>query len=313
MLPGQPVSLLGPRGDEHGPGVGVDTLGQHLLGQESEGNHQSPEQEQRAGPQIHQSIGVPLAGEQEGPGSGGSSGRLASAPRGAPASPLSPREHGDQPAAAGTGRPEQQHDLQRDPRVRPRGAFLQTQSAQAPPGQATAPAPGRDPGTWHHFPPQLTNGHARPWTPRSGYKGWPSAELLFTFPIAQCMLMLCAYKQGDSGRDKGTKGGRRHGQGSSTVDRSPFSNREGTTGAQGWEQPGQDAGLSSPKGTPEMSPDAARGTPANWEAGSRKTREPRAPAPPQPASRRCLVAVPSTVLPVTVSSSALPFLRSTTW
>lgn len=80
MLPGQPVSLPGPRGDEHGPGVGVNTLGQHLLGQESEGNHQSPEQEQRAGPQIHQSIGVPLAGEQEGPGSGGSSGLPASAP-----------------------------------------------------------------------------------------------------------------------------------------------------------------------------------------------------------------------------------------
>lgn len=80
MLPGQPVSLLGPRGDEHGPGVGINTLGQHLLGQERKGNHQSPEQEQRAGPQIHQSIGVPLAGEQEGPRSSGSSVLPASAP-----------------------------------------------------------------------------------------------------------------------------------------------------------------------------------------------------------------------------------------
>lgn len=69
MLPGQPVSLLGSCRDEHSPGVGVNMLGQHLLGQESEGNHQSPEQQQRAGPQIHQSIGVPRAGEQEGPGS----------------------------------------------------------------------------------------------------------------------------------------------------------------------------------------------------------------------------------------------------
>lgn len=80
MLPGQPVSLLGPCRDEHSPGVGVNTLGQHLLGQESEGNHQSPVQEQRAGSQIHQSIGVPLAGEQEGPRSGGSSGLPVSAP-----------------------------------------------------------------------------------------------------------------------------------------------------------------------------------------------------------------------------------------
>lgn len=82
MFPGQPVSLLGPCGDEHSPGVGVNMLGQHLLGQESEGNHQSPVQEQRAGSQIHQSIGVPLAGEreQEGPRSGGSSGLPASAP-----------------------------------------------------------------------------------------------------------------------------------------------------------------------------------------------------------------------------------------
>lgn len=106
MLPGQPVSLLGPRRDEHGPGVDVNMLGQHLLGQESEGNHQSPEQEQRAGPQIHQSIWAPLAGEQEGPGSSRSSGLPVSAPRGAPASlphwpPFSPRKHGDEPTTAG--------------------------------------------------------------------------------------------------------------------------------------------------------------------------------------------------------------------
>lgn len=112
MLPGQPVSLLGPRRDEHGPGVGVNTLGQHLLGQENKGNQQSPEQEQRAGPQIHQSIGVPLPAAQ------GSRQRQVrrppvSVPRG-PAlprqPPLSPTHHGD--GAAGVERPGQQHNLQ---------------------------------------------------------------------------------------------------------------------------------------------------------------------------------------------------------
>lgn len=145
MLPGQPVSLLGPRGDEHGPGVGVNTLGQHLLGQESEGNHQSPEQEQRAGPQIHQSIGVPLAGEQEGPRSSGSSGLPASAPRGAPASLprwslLSPREHGDKPVTAGP---------EGDSRCRPSGTAAQPakrqKSSQAPVRLSSNPGrPGSD-------------------------------------------------------------------------------------------------------------------------------------------------------------------------
>lgn len=105
MLPGQPVSLLGSCRDEHSPGVGVNMLGQHLLGQESEGNHQSPEQQQRAGPQIHQSIGVPRAGEQEGPGSSKSSSLPVSAPRGTAASlpcwsQLSPSPHGAKPTKA---------------------------------------------------------------------------------------------------------------------------------------------------------------------------------------------------------------------
>lgn len=105
MLPGQPVSLLGSCRDEHSPGVGVNMLGQHLLVQESEGNHQSPDQQQRVGPQIHQSIGVPRAGEQEGPGSRRSSSLPVSALRGTPASlpcwsQLSPSPHGTKPTKA---------------------------------------------------------------------------------------------------------------------------------------------------------------------------------------------------------------------
>lgn len=192
-------------------------------------------------------------------------------------------------------------------------AKTQLQHRAGNPVHSTAGPPAHSTAAPRHMA-QLTNGHARPWAPRSGCTGQPGTELLFTFPIAQCALMLRAYKQGDSGREKGTKGGGRHGQGSSAADRSPFSNWEGAIGAWGWEQPGLDAGLSSPKGTLEMSPDAAQGIPANWEAGRKKVRESRAPspAPPQPASRRCLVAVPSALLPVTVSSSALPFLWSTT-
>lgn len=218
MLPGQPVGLPGPRRDKHGPGVGVNMLGQHLLGQESEGNHQSPEQEQRAGPQIHQRIGVPLAGEQEGPGSGVSSGLPASAPRGTPAPlphwpPLSPREHGDEPVTAGPEgssrtRPSRTAagSAERWKSGQAPGTSPQTRGGQAPPDQATAPAPGKG-ALAHstHCPPWLTDSHTGPGGPRSRSGGWrhrdpwhacPGVELLFTLPVAQCVLTLCAYKHG---------------------------------------------------------------------------------------------------------------------
>lgn len=197
MLPGQPVSLLWPRRDEHGPGVGVNTLGQHLLGQENKGNQQSPEQEQRAGPQIHQSIGVPLPAAQ------GSRQRQVrrppvSVPRG-PALPrqplLSPTHHGD--GAAGVERPRQQHNLQGD-------------------GEQSEPAGTRPPRPWATLGAPLAAGDAAPcWPqgcPRGSAADSPSAELLFTSPIAQCVLMLCACKHGRQ-TWRGAGRGRRRGNG----------------------------------------------------------------------------------------------------
>lgn len=64
MLPGQPVSLSRPCRHPHCPGVGVDALHEHLLGQQHQGRHQCPEQEQHAGPQIHERAGVAERREQ---------------------------------------------------------------------------------------------------------------------------------------------------------------------------------------------------------------------------------------------------------
>lgn len=200
MLPGQPVSLLGPRRDEHGPGVGVNTLGQHLLGQENKGNQQSPEQEQRAGPQIHQSIGVPLPGAQ-----GSRQRQIRRPPRvsalrprsalPAPAQPDRPwgRSCGSGRGAAGTA-------------AQPAGRWRAVRSGRdaallAPWAGLGAPLAARDAG------PCWPQG-----CPRSSAAASPSAELLFTSPVAQCVLMLCAHKHGrQTGRGAGR--GRRRGNG----------------------------------------------------------------------------------------------------
>lgn len=132
MLPGQPVSLPGPGRDEHGPGVGVNTLGQHLLGQESKGNQQRAEQEQRAEPQIHQRCSAPRAAEQQGPVPRRQVQRCHCPelcwPRCSPGPCSAQASMGTSPAqpgrgvAAGTARAGQQRSLWRDTRVvRPQG------------------------------------------------------------------------------------------------------------------------------------------------------------------------------------------------
>jgi len=271
MLPGQPVSLLGPCGDEHGPGVRVNTLGQHLLGQESKGNHEGPEQEQRAGPQIHQSIGVPLAGEQEGPGSSRSSGLPASAPRGTPASLprwrlLSPREHGDKAVTAGTERPGQQYNLQRDGRaVRPQGTSPPTQGGQL----------------WHWARGPR---HTAP-VPTAAAAG---SEPLFTLSIAQCALTVCAYKhERRTSRGEGSKGGgARQGKPClllpwSAADRLPSPTRTGLSGHRAGSNRDGKPASPVPSRDQRRCPQILREEPRLNETGRRKARE----SPCSPFSR----------------------------
>lgn len=168
---------------------------------------------------------------------------------------MSPRQPGRR-AAAGTDHPGQQHDLQRDGRVvRPRGAPPQTRGGQAPSDQAAAPALGKRALAYStRCPPQLMDSHAVPGGPKSHGSGWlrrvpqhacPSRESLFTLPIAQCVLTLCAYKHGrQTGRGEGhqRRGEARQGKPCllpprSAADRSPFSNQDRPIWARSWEQP----------------------------------------------------------------------------
>lgn len=163
MLPGQPVGLQRPSRDEHSPSVGVNALGQHLSGQESEGNHQSPEQEQRAGPQIHQSIGDLLPQHEV-----QAAAAPTSAPCGTPGSALprwplcSPTDHGDGAVTAAGG---QQRTQSSGMAARPVGEG-RSEEDRAPPALLRPVVPGLPEGL------------------RSG------TELLFTSLIAQCVLML---------------------------------------------------------------------------------------------------------------------------
>lgn len=247
MLPGQPVSLLGPSGDEHGPGVGVNTLGQHLLGQQREGNHQSPEQQQRAGPQIHQRIGAPHAGEQAGPGSGGSSGLPASAPRRVTASlprwpPLGPSQHGDKPAAAGRDSPSgtaaRSAETQKSSQAP--GASPRAQGGWAAPDPAAAPAAGE--GTWHTSP-TVAHGqtHGQGWLHRApGPPPWHGAAVCF----ACCSI--CARLQTREKNQEGRRASKGDSQDSCHSGQDPFTTRDGPTWARSWKE--QAGGAASARG-----------------------------------------------------------------
>ena len=248
------------------------------------------------------------------------------------------------PEAAGTDRPGQQHDLQRDGRaVRPRGASLQTQGAQALPDQAAALPPGprhtaraAHRGSWTarcHLGPPGATAAAGP----AGCPGMPAPAVLLLPAQSHCLRCLLpnvylhwAYKHvKQTGREEEhqRREEARRGQPCllppcSAADKSPFSNRHGPVWVWSWEQLGWESCLSSPKRKPaEMPPDAVRGTPAKQEPGRKKGREsPCSLGSPWPqhlhserATRQCPVVVSSTELPVTLNSSALPFLQSTTW
>lgn len=220
MLPGQPVSLLGSCRDEHSPGVGVNMLGQHVLVQESEGNHQSPEQQQRAGPQIHQSIGVPQAGEQEGPGSRrvlGAGGPAASQRQHSeahrplcPTGPSSAQAHMEpSPQNTGTDRPGQKHDLQRDRTVvRPRAPLLRPRESRLHHVDMWVSHWAR--GPWHRAPaaPRHTDSQGADTPTPPALMVCPHVcccmEMLFTLPITQCLLINTGNQPGG---EEGTKGG----------------------------------------------------------------------------------------------------------
>lgn len=157
----------------------------------------------------------------------------------------SPQQPG-QRAAAGTDRLGQQHNLQRDGRVvRPRGASPQTQEGLC----WTKPQlRHRARGPWHTAPTVHCGSQRAAWDlgPRgamvvagsTGCLPWhacPSTPPLFTLPIAQCVLTLCAYKhrkQTRRGEGHRRRGEARQGKPCllpprSAADRSPFSNQDG--------------------------------------------------------------------------------------